>query len=62
MDGVMVIFIIGTSFGVLLTSKVERIEGSITLLLGIAHRILAQVSSWHTHAFALLVSGVLSYS
>jgi hypothetical protein len=56
-DIMMAILVVGTTIGVLLAWKLERIGGIITLLFGIAHSIFALFASGHNHAFAMLISG-----
>jgi succinate dehydrogenase hydrophobic anchor subunit len=56
-DIMMAILVVGTTIGVLLAWKLERIGGVITLLFGIAHSIFAIFASGHNHAFAMLISG-----
>jgi hypothetical protein len=56
-DIIMAILVLGTSIGILLAWKFERIGGIITLLFGIAHSIFALFASGHNHAFAMLISG-----
>ena len=54
---IMAILILGTTSGVLVAWKVERIGGLITLFFGIAHSIFALIVSGHNHGFAMLISG-----
>jgi hypothetical protein len=56
-DTFMAILVVGTTIGVLLAWKYEKIGGLITLLFGIAHSIFALFASGHNHAFAMLISG-----
>lgn len=56
-DTLMAILVIGTTIGVLLAWKFERVGGFITLLFGIAHSIFALLAAGHNHAFAMLISG-----
>lgn len=56
-DIIMTILVVGTTIGILLAWKLERIGGIITLLFGIAHSIFALFASGHNHAFAMLISG-----
>jgi hypothetical protein len=56
-DIIMAILVVGTTIGVLLAWKHEKVGGFITLLFGIAHSIFALFASGHNHAFAMLISG-----
>lgn len=56
-DIIMAILVVGTTVGVVLAWKFEKIGGFITLLFGIAHSIFALFASGHNHGFAMLISG-----
>ena len=56
-DITMLILIVGTTIGVLVAWRSERIGGFITLLFGITHSIFALIASGHNHLFAMLISG-----
>jgi amino acid transporter len=56
-DIIMAILVVGTTIGVLLAWKFEKVGGYITLLFGIAHSTFALFASGHNHAFAMLISG-----
>jgi hypothetical protein len=53
----MAILVLGTTIGILVAWKIERIGGLITLLFGIAHSIFALFASGHNHVLAMLISG-----
>jgi len=56
-DTIMAILVVGTTIGVLLAWKFEKVGGFITLLFGIAHSTFALFASGHNHVFAMLISG-----
>lgn len=56
-DTLMAILVVGTTVGVLLAWKFERMGGLITLLFGIAHSVFALFAAGHNHAFAMSISG-----